>query len=145
MIKVLFSTRHGYAQCLHIAARSIGFQYLGFRLQPATHDEISSSAYLRSEFRPTVEMLSVQTATLLLVLPQLCELHASLCWGFSSHVNFFWLELPNKRERNCYCFKFFGCLLCRAGFYWSIPFEFVHLHLPSRIAAYDRMSISAIS
>lgn len=75
--------------CLHIAWCSIGFQYLGFSLQPATHNKISSSAYLRSEFRPTVEMLSVQTATLLLVLPQLCELHASLCWGFSWHVNFF--------------------------------------------------------
>lgn len=104
-INALFSRRHRCAQRLRIAAHSVGFQYLDFSPQPATHNKISSSAYLRSEFRPTVEMLSVQTATLLLVLPQLCELHASLCWGFSWHVIFFWLELRSMRERNCYCFK----------------------------------------
>ena len=93
-IDALFSMWRGCAQrflgCmgwLHIAAHSDGFQC--FSLQPATHNKISSSACLRSEFMPTVEMLSVQTAMLLLVLPQLCELHASLCWGFSWHVNFF--------------------------------------------------------
>lgn len=79
-IDALFSMWHGCAErFLNVAALSDGFQYFDFSRQPATHNKISSSACLRSEFRPTVEMLSVQTATLLLVLPQLCELHASLC------------------------------------------------------------------
>lgn len=88
LINALFSAWHRCAQRLCIAAHSVGFQYLDFSPQPAIHNQISSSACLRWEFRPTVEMLSVQTATLLLVLPQLCELHASLCWGFSWHVIF---------------------------------------------------------